>query len=329
MSYTVGIVGLGNIGMLYDYDHAIDSGTFLSHFQAFHGHPEFDVIFGLDQDEKKLDLARNKFGQRCKLYRSIDQVEKWPDVLVLASIPQVNKKLIQELKSKSKVKLFIVEKPFWTNEMESEESIFNDPRILINYPRKYLPQFFEARNLVQQESFGKALGIHCWYSKGLRNNGSHIFDLIGYLFNSHKFDNIHVFQVQDDHTIEDKSVGFSAHLQLNNYSVPVVFQCANENNYSLIECDLLFEKKRMRLHNFCFNIDEYEVESDPVFPDYENLVFKETVKADLNSYMYRVVEKIKDILNGLDKSPYQVENERKIFKTISRIREIQLKYEGK
>ena len=51
MSHRVLLVGLGQVGMGYDFDLAA-SEMVLSHANAFVGHPDFKVVGGVDPDPK-------------------------------------------------------------------------------------------------------------------------------------------------------------------------------------------------------------------------------------------------------------------------------------
>ena len=56
--YTVTIIGLGNIGLLYDIDRDSDSKEFLSHTRSAFFHKNFEIKYLVDKDLSKLELAK-------------------------------------------------------------------------------------------------------------------------------------------------------------------------------------------------------------------------------------------------------------------------------
>ena len=85
--YTVTIIGLGNIGLLYDIDRDSDSKEFLSHTRSAFFHKNFEIKYLVDKDLSKLELAKNKFGNQIE-YKTELGVDYIPtEIIVLASIP--------------------------------------------------------------------------------------------------------------------------------------------------------------------------------------------------------------------------------------------------
>jgi len=60
--YTVTIIGLGNIGLLYDLNRGKDYKEFLTHTRSVFFHKNFKLTYLIDSDLKKLDLAKEKCG---------------------------------------------------------------------------------------------------------------------------------------------------------------------------------------------------------------------------------------------------------------------------
>ena len=87
--YSVGIIGLGNIGMMYDYNDLTDN-LYLSHAKSFFKNPSFNIAFLLDNDKNKLHLARKRFGNEVQYLNDVEQIKSLPDVLVLSSLPEFN-----------------------------------------------------------------------------------------------------------------------------------------------------------------------------------------------------------------------------------------------
>ena len=90
--YSVLIIGLGNIGMLYDYklDNKIYQTT---HATAFSKHSKFNVIGGVDHSKKACDFFEKKFF--IKTFQTVKHALKnlKPEVIVI-SVPTSHHKEI-------------------------------------------------------------------------------------------------------------------------------------------------------------------------------------------------------------------------------------------
>jgi len=320
VKFTVGIIGLGNIGMLYDYDRE-DNVNFLSHAKSFFYHPNFDLKYLIDKDTNKLELAKKKYGTHVRLLSSINGIKSYPDIIVLAASPEANLKIFEKIKDKEEIKLFLIEKPFWDPSMTYDSYAKYSNRCVINYFRKYIPFFVDLKDKIKNNIFGKALGVHVWYSKGLRNNGSHMIDFINYFFGSeYNMNTIKVINSINDYTNEDLSISFSVDYYYDNYKFPAILQVANEKYFSLIEFDLVFEKARYRIFDFGAKVEIYKVEKDPIFQNHKNLISKEIQNIDINKYGYYMCNYIRDLLLNKVDNISSLKNEYEVYKIINLVK---------
>lgn len=321
MTYSVGIVGLGNIGMMYDQD--IESkDLFLSHAKSFYHHPAFEVQFLADVDEKQRQHAAVKFPT-IKTVSQLSEIAILPDVLVLSANQSVNIQLLEKYIDEPAVKLIVVEKPLWNDSMDKSfwEKPGRSEKVFVNYIRKYLPFFEELKINIGTQQYGKCLSTNVLYSKGLRNNGSHIIDLFFSLFSASEIQCVSVFNEVQDHLPEDSSISFTGTIKSGENSFPVVFSAVDETKFSLIEIDLIFEKKRFRFSEFGEKVEEYGVKNDEVYAGYKNLVSNRKLKSTkMNKYGYFLCDKLKSILQSEDKNNSSVKHEQAIFETIKKIK---------
>lgn len=286
--------------MLYDYESSAE--VFTTHVKSFFHHEGFEITYLIDKDEKKLSLAKAKYDNgRIKFVTDIDDIDILPEIFVLSSLPTINYAIFDKLKDCSEIKYFIVEKPFYNSDKFNGFNLsqYSD-RCIVNYIRKFLPFFKQLKQNITDNTFGMSLGIHVWYSKGLRNNGSHILDLIHFLFNgSFVEDTINVFQTVQDNTNTDSSLGFSGRFRINTEesTFPIVFQVAHEHCFSLTEMDIIFEKSRFRIFEFGDKCEIYEVIADPLFPNYQNLVSNQIESLNLNKYGLELCNYIHKLLS--------------------------------
>lgn len=319
--FSVTIVGLGNIGMMYDYqDNSND--LFLSHLKSFQFHDRFNVINVVDSNKDKLSLANEKFGNKINYLASIEEIDIVTDVFVLSSIAKVNMIYFNKLKSNKKIKFFFIEKPFWNSAINFTEKELLSDRFYINYTRKCLPFIIDLKSDIDNHKFGKALGLHIYYSKGIKNNGSHMIDLINYFFNGNvDLNSVTSISVVDDNNKQDKSFSFAVNYSYLGHDFPVIFQALNETHFSLIEFDVIFENARYRFYDFGGNVEIYEKDSDSLFDGYKNLIRKNTIDTKLNLYGLYSCDLIHDIITNKKSNNSKLLNEAHINKLINLITE--------
>ena len=315
--YTVTIIGLGNIGLLYDIDRDSDSKEFLSHTRSAFFHKNFEIKYLVDKDLSKLELAKNKFGNQIE-YKTELGVDYIPtEIIVLASIPSVNAHYLNKLKSIDNVKLFLIEKPF----LNQLETISNYKKIIkksyVNYFRKSIPYFKNLKKDIDKKIFGNLIAVNVYYSKGLSNNGSHLIDLINYFFGpNYDLDSIKIINYKNDYSIDDESVSFCIDYNYNEKSIPVIFNSLDERKFSLIELDLFFDSQRFRIFDFGGKIEISKIFQDKVFSGYKNLLPSEVIDSNINSYGMYTYDTIENILNGDEEnhSTLKEENDIKVLK---------------
>jgi predicted dehydrogenase len=188
---SVGLIGLGKIGMGLDLNQISSKNVFKSHIKSFYFNDKFKLEFVLDNDKSKLKVAKKNYKKINKFYDSIDQIKFLPQIIVLACDEKTNLKLFNKLKDNPNIRFFFVEKPFRLNNNFDYKNYEN--KIIINYIRKFTPFYTDLKKNISDNIFGDLLSIDVKYSKGIDNTVSHFVDLLFYLFgNKIKFDDINL-----------------------------------------------------------------------------------------------------------------------------------------
>ena len=102
--YSVTIIGLGNIGLLYDYES--DGKVYLTHLKSFFFSSSFDVINCIDKSDQRIKLAKNKYGKKINYFNSFSKNVPITDLYVLSSTSEVNKKLYDKIIKSNKNAFF-------------------------------------------------------------------------------------------------------------------------------------------------------------------------------------------------------------------------------
>ena len=312
--YSATVIGLGNIGLLYDIDKIDNPKCFLTHTKSLFYHDKFDIKFLIDNDIAKLALAKKKYGDKIKYLDTLNSNYEPTHIIVLSSLPKVNSFYLNKFKKNKQVRLFLIEKPFLNKheKISSYEDIIN--KTYVNYYRKSLPFYKDLKINIDKYIYGDLIGVNIFYSKGLSNNGSHLIDLMNFLFNSnYNTDSINIINYKNDYSRDDESVTFSVDYNYNSKPFSIIFHALDESKFSLIELDLIFEKNRFRIFDFGGKIEIYKVQSDKIFSGYKNLIPYKIEDSNINSYGIYTYDTIYGILKGKEKNYSTLKEELKVF----------------
>ena len=315
--YDVTIIGLGNIGLLYDLDEDSNSEVFLSHTRSVFFHKNFEIKYLIDQDPKKLKLAKKKYGNQIEYKSELGEDYLGTDIIVLASIPSVNAYYLSRLKSIDLVKIFLIEKPFLIENEKVKDYYEIIEKSYLNYFRKTLPFFKNLKKEIDNKLFGNLITINVFYSKGLGNNGSHLIDLINYFFGpNYDLNSIKIINSKNDYSLSDKSVSFCVNYNYNQKPFSVIFNCLDERKFSLIELDLIFEKQRFRIFDSGSKIQTYKLNKNKVFKKYKTMSPSKLIDSKLNTYGKHIYDTVRNIIDGKEENNSTLlhENDVKVLK---------------
>lgn len=290
--YDVLILGAGQIGALFDRP---GSANVLSHGHAFSRHPGFHLCGFVDnQFPAAQQAARIWGGQAFKNLAAAWEKEKI-DVVVLAIPDEHHFAYLKELANQD-IKLVFAEKPLCRTLDEAEElkDLYSNNRIevAVNYSRRFVPEFVELRNRIAGGEFGSYITGSGYYGKGFLHNGSHMLNLLEFLLG--EIEGGKVMRQEDDCYVEDPSLAVVLDIagQGGFYMQNVDCRC-----YTVFEMDLLFSKKRLRILDAGFRIEEYGIVDSTTFSGYKNLGAEQQYPAKLGEAMAFAVANIYQFLS--------------------------------
>lgn len=295
MKWRSAVVGLGRIGMGYDYDQpVVTDNIVLTHAAAFAAHPEFELVGGVDPDIGKREAFTRKYGAPAFAdVTSLIAVDA-PQVFALA-MPTAGHGAALEQALTAQPRLVICEKPLAADLATAQAMVDSAERkgvtLLVNYMRRFDPGVAEARALIQEGALGIIFKGTVWYSKGLINNGSHFLDLLAYLLgDAGKAQIISAgTPLADNDPQPDFKISFG--------DADIVFLAAREECYSLGEIDLLGCAGRLTLRDFGQRIETRLKIADPQFPGYQILeTASRQIESGLARYQWHVVSAAADWL---------------------------------
>ena len=183
MKKKIALIGLGNIGMMYDY-YKTSSYT-LTYATALKKSKKLDFIGAVDISKKKRNLFEKKFKLKSfstakRLFQKIK-----PDIVVISTPTIKHLGIINQLLKLKKNLVIICEKPLTKNynTIRRLESLIkkNKNKVYINYMRLIDPKFLLIKRYFKEN---KKLNFFCevFYNGKLLNSCSHYISLIISLF---------------------------------------------------------------------------------------------------------------------------------------------------
>jgi len=284
------IIGLGNIGMGYDY---YENDVILSHANAFHLHPKYKLVAGIDPVKEKRNLFENKF--KVKSYQNISgciKNNKNIDIAAIAVPSDLHLTVFRQI-VKYGVKNIICEKPMGGSLNDTKKIIEISNRytnnVIINYMRRFDPGINAIKELFSSDRFGRINTIRVWYSGNFRNNASHFIDMS--LFFLEKYRRVYV--------INDKIKESPDFLIEYPSGAKAYFNGLEGKNYELLEMEIVCNKGRVKIVNGGRKILIEEPSDDTLFKGYKILrKIPNSINADMNKIQYHVLSSIVSFLNS-------------------------------
>ena len=290
-NYNALIIGAGKIGAIYDQP---NSKEILTHAKAYTQSNKVSEIAFVDTDKVALEKACKRWN--CRGFSTIEEAVQNinPDIISICVPSELHYELLIQV-CKFQPKLVCCEKPITLNPKQSKEvcDLYekNNTLLSINYTRRFDTYVQTLKEQILQGVYGEVLNSSIIYTKGILNNGSHVLNLIEYLFGTVKSFKV-LREIEDyQNQYEDKTI--DAWLETDKCS-SIHLLGANEKNYSIIEMDILFEKSRINFNQFGLKVTQQSVRKDPVFEGYSDLGDKQTEETQLHLAIQKYID------NGID-----------------------------
>lgn len=308
------LIGLGQIGLEYDLDLTTD--YILSHSRSLDLHPEFDLVGAVDLDSKKRKAFNDKYKKPVfdSIKAAIEATK--PSLIIIASPSNTHSNVFDEIIDLHTPKTILCEKPL---DLDLDKAISivkkcseKNINLYVNYFRRSDPGSIKLKKMFQDKQIeGPFKGV-VWYSKGIKNNGSHFINLLEYWFgkcNKVTF----LSQGKQYKELDDQDYDFI----LNFKGAEIVFLSTFENSNSYNSIELFFSEGRLFYDNGGQEIVLQTINSKN--NSILNNEQKHYIQRNMNKYQYNVLCCIKDALMGRISSISKGEDALETLKIINKI----------
>jgi predicted dehydrogenase len=265
MTLSVLLLGLGQIGMGYDFD-AAPGTVVLTHARAFYEHPKFVIAGGVDLDPGKRERFSAKYA--APSFPDIESAMNAlrPNIVVVATPTASHFETVHAVLGRQRPWAILCEKPL-AYKFEEAEAIVSacaakGCALYVNYIRNSEPGALEVKKRLSDGRIELPVKGVVWYSKGVFNNGSHFLNLLQSWLG--KVQDVRVYsrgRLWDDVDPEpDFHVSFSRG--------EAIFLAAKEENFSHYTVELVAANGRLRYEQAGALITWHEAVSDPICAGY-------------------------------------------------------------
>lgn len=295
MSFGVLIIGLGQIGMGYDF-HLEESGQIYTHAKAFSTHPDFHLVGAVDPDKKKRDAF--ELSYRSPAYAELEHalIERNPYLVIIAVPTQYHFSTLSMILKNFAPRAVLCEKPLSYNLDEAcsmvEMCSKNNVNLYVNYMRRSDPGVIEVKRRIDAGEIGDAIKGVAWYSKGFQHNGSHFFNLLEFWLGP--FESAEI--LDSGRLWEDLDPEPDVRLVFKKGAV--VMLAAWEEKFSHYSIELLGDGGRLRYEKGGNTIEWYGLQGDKNFDGYTTLNSDpDIIKSGMERYQWNVAEQLAKALN--------------------------------
>ncbi len=299
-TFHCAVIGCGRIGCGFDdFPYGKKPKT---HAGSYFAHPKTTLTALCDVDKSKLIKYGKKFGVK-NLYCNSKEMYKNEniDVVSICTHVETHLKLVSEAVH-NQVKAIFLEKPI-SNNLKNAEKIIkickdNNVILSVNHYRRFDFFYQNIKKIIDKGKLGDIKFVHSFYGGGIANTGSHLFDLLRFLFGDVKVVNANYSHNISPNKLDpnlDCSIEFKnkIHCTLNSLDL---------THFGILEMDILGSKGRLKIDILNEKVLYYKIQHSN-FLVYKNLVpSKIQIQHSKFSPMYMGVNNLSNSIHKKNKT---------------------------
>ena len=243
-----------------------------SHAGAYYNFSETDLVAVSDLNENKLNKCSKKWKIKSlyQNYKEMLENEKL-DIVSVCTWPSTHYDIIKEITNHN-IKAIYCEKPISDNLEKAYKivKLCKEKNIIlqINHQRRFCPFHQQIKLFLQSKELGDIQHVSAYYTAGVNNTGSHLFDLLRFFFGDVSW----IYSLKSENKSQIKNdINIDGILKFKNNIFCAAHAC-DVDDFLIFEIDIIGTKGRLRLIDSGFNVDFYVVENSKYFSGYNELV---------------------------------------------------------
>jgi predicted dehydrogenase len=269
MRYRAGVIGCGRIGFEFDKDP--NRKYIATHTGAYNYVKDIELVAVCDIDKKRLKGCMERWNIPAG-YSDLKEMLKREnlDILSICTLSSTHYPILKEA-VKYPLKAIFCEKPIADNKKNAEKmlKLCGERKIIlqVDHQRRFDPLHMDLREFLKSKKMGDVQQVNAYYTAGVKNTGSHMFDLLRCFFGEidwiEGFFSKNVSRRKGDPNIDG--------LMMFTSGVYASFQACDVNEYLLFELNCFLEKGRVVLRDSGFNVDFFKTCESKYFSGYKEL----------------------------------------------------------
>lgn len=263
------LIGGGAIAGGYDA-HRADSAWPRTHAAAYRRAGGFELVAVVEPD----DSRRQAFQDRWSVPHGFATLDKAStvgpfDVISVCS-PTASHAADLAAAIALRPRLIFCEKPVTPTLAESRSVVAAAKAagiaLVVNHTRRWAPDMIALKDALSAGDHGRVRSVQGLYTKGILNNGSHMFDTLGLLFGD-----LHLLSVGRavaDHAQSDPSIPFLAETAS---GISIGVGIGDARDYAVFELSILAERGLIRIEDGGGRWRTRQVVDSPEFRGYRTL----------------------------------------------------------
>jgi predicted dehydrogenase len=295
--FRVLIIGCGNIAGGFDA-HRPQDALPLGHAKAYLHHGGFALVACVEPDATKRDAFQRRWGipVGVNAISSLPQPLGFFDVISICSSTNSHAADLEAALA-LQPRLIFCEKPvtpdlvltrYWVQRC-TEQNVL----LAVNYTRRWAPDISRFRDEIVSGQWGEIRSIVGHYNKGVLNNGSHMFDLLHYLFGELSIETVGA--PLHDFFADDPSVPATLRSKK---GVPIAINISHARDYALFELQVITAKAVISMENGGLNWRIRQVSDSPLFEGYRTLDDGRFVSGEITLAMTDAIKNIYQALTS-------------------------------
>lgn len=310
--YKAAVVGLGKIGLLYDFEPGRARPA--SHVLAYEDSPLFDLACAIDEDASRRDCLR-RASVETAFFSSLDAALEsgaleGVDVVSICTPPQSHYALLSRLIEKGTARVIFCEKPLVSGRREAallRELTRAHPGVTLipNISRRWSPGLRKAALAVSSGEYGAPQKIHVRYTRGIYNTGAHMFDLLR-MWTGGSIRR--VMALGETGTTAEPEKSFSFYFEQDG-GVTGYAEAVDDRQYYLFDVELYLSEGKIEMRSCGDEVLYYRTKPHHLFEGYRELELVRHEK-DLmaDPCLRRAVENIGNFLQGEERPCCEMED---------------------
>ena len=302
MAFRAGIVGCGRIGSEFDDD--AKRKQISTHAGAYSAIKQVELVAACDLNIERLEKCGKKW-QVPSLYEDNTEMLRREalDILSICTGNSTHLAITKEA-ANSSVKAIFCEKPIADSLRNADEivKLCNEKGVIlqIDHQRRFDEFHQDIRDFLQNGKLGRIQQVTFYYTAGIANTGSHMFDLLRFFFGD--VDWVQAIYSQNK-SLNPNDPNIDGIVKFKNGTFCAIQAC-DVQEFLIFEMDCIGTKGRLNLTHSGFDLEFYEVRESDLFSGYKEIFTNASPinKDTPREFMVNAVRHLVECLEGGRKS---------------------------